>query len=252
MGNHEKMYGICENKCLVEVSPKTDTDAVANRVSTLESEMNSVQTKNTQQDTAIAGKQDKLPSGDEGQIWVCDGAGGGYWANADEIIGMPTITFTGNPLKFTNSNLTGVEGWIDYFTNRNKVSNYNQEIYGVKVKSAIYYNEIEHSSYKVTSSQKRLMDTVDISNAILISNPTNVQTTVEIPIMAGVCCDENGTELTISSSNKALYNVYLRNCKIKIDPINGNTATAYANSLITKAISSSYYYLQVFPVVENT
>ena len=28
MANHEKVFGICENKCLVEVSPKTDTDGV--------------------------------------------------------------------------------------------------------------------------------------------------------------------------------------------------------------------------------
>lgn len=27
MGNHSKMFGICENKCLVEVSPKEETDA---------------------------------------------------------------------------------------------------------------------------------------------------------------------------------------------------------------------------------
>lgn len=34
--NHTKMYGICENKCFVEVSPKTDTDAVKDRVDSLE------------------------------------------------------------------------------------------------------------------------------------------------------------------------------------------------------------------------
>lgn len=39
MGNHEKMFGICENKCLVEVSPKTDTDDVKKRVEVLETDL---------------------------------------------------------------------------------------------------------------------------------------------------------------------------------------------------------------------
>lgn len=33
---HEKVFGICENKCLVPVAPKTETDAVEERVTTLE------------------------------------------------------------------------------------------------------------------------------------------------------------------------------------------------------------------------
>lgn len=33
---HEKVYGFCENKCKVEVAPKTETDAVEERVTALE------------------------------------------------------------------------------------------------------------------------------------------------------------------------------------------------------------------------
>ena len=33
---HDTVYGFCENKCKVEVPPKTDTDAVAQRVTTIE------------------------------------------------------------------------------------------------------------------------------------------------------------------------------------------------------------------------
>lgn len=46
---HDTVYGFCENKCKVEVSPKTDTDAVKSRVSTLEGRVangtNSISTK---------------------------------------------------------------------------------------------------------------------------------------------------------------------------------------------------------------
>lgn len=38
-GGHTEMYGICENKCFVPVSPKTDTDAVKNRVTALETKI---------------------------------------------------------------------------------------------------------------------------------------------------------------------------------------------------------------------
>lgn len=43
-GGHTEMYGICENKCFVPVSPKTDTDAVKNRVTALEPRVTAVET----------------------------------------------------------------------------------------------------------------------------------------------------------------------------------------------------------------
>ena len=37
---HEKVYGFCENKCKVEVSPKTVVDAFDSRINALENEVN--------------------------------------------------------------------------------------------------------------------------------------------------------------------------------------------------------------------
>lgn len=39
MANHEKMFGICENKCLVETNSKEDFDVVKNKVASLENGM---------------------------------------------------------------------------------------------------------------------------------------------------------------------------------------------------------------------
>ena len=39
MGNHEKVFGICENKCLVETNSKEDFDVVKNKVASLENGM---------------------------------------------------------------------------------------------------------------------------------------------------------------------------------------------------------------------
>lgn len=101
MANHEKVFGICENKCLVEVSPKSDTDAVGNRVGTLEtkntqheSRISAIESKNTRQDTAIASKQDKLPNGKAGQVWMSDGAGGGYWATIWTVAPVNNLKIT--------------------------------------------------------------------------------------------------------------------------------------------------------------
>lgn len=58
-GGHTVMYGICENKCFVPVSPKTDTDAVKDRVGTLETEMDAVQAKDTEQDGRLTAVENK-------------------------------------------------------------------------------------------------------------------------------------------------------------------------------------------------
>lgn len=43
---HDKVFGICENKCLVPVAPKTDVDAVEERVTDVEDSLSNINFEN--------------------------------------------------------------------------------------------------------------------------------------------------------------------------------------------------------------
>lgn len=58
MTDHATVFGVCENKCFVEVSPKSDTDAVEARVEALETEIG---------DTDIKTRLDALQANDTAQ-----------------------------------------------------------------------------------------------------------------------------------------------------------------------------------------
>lgn len=65
MTDHATVFGVCENKCFVEVSPKSDTDAVEARVEALETEIGDTDIK-TRLD-AIDGEVDALQANDTAQ-----------------------------------------------------------------------------------------------------------------------------------------------------------------------------------------
>lgn len=131
-GGHTKMYGVCENKCFVEVSPKTDTDAVADRVDTLEDKVSTIETEQDTQDNAINANTQGRITGVETTI------------DNEMKLHVKLTRQSGNPLEgiATIPNLGGIN-----FVNELPSNPVPGSVYGIIPKYGVGWKNIELLNY---------------------------------------------------------------------------------------------------------
>lgn len=154
---HEKVYGFCENKCKVEVAPKTETDAVEERVTALE-----------------AGEFETIKGNRVGVVT----ATGHPWS---EVVGIASASYsigmgTSSGSKDVTLPVTGLVGY-DTFVNMNCT-------YTVSLNTTYYKNDM------TTTGTLTVTDIISGQTYTVSLSATNNQTKTQT-LVAPVLCNMN-------------------------------------------------------------
>lgn len=260
-GGHNVMYGICENKCFVPVSPKTDTDAVKDRVgalepkvSTLESEMDQVQSKNTEQDTIIANNNVNsiILSVDSGVLTAEVGkVGGGKVSDTVELPSGGTITKVNIPSFYQFA--TASEQSVKYNADWYKIETKKEPIFYIKDGSLIggiidvtttkvntirlqnpymcLFEEIIFSTDKVQTMMETILESYD-----------NVSCEVEMCLaFTGGNIDEYGNANRYGGETLNSYKITCKKTNGVVSNISSDLPTSNIGSSISYVYADQYY-----------